>query len=475
MSAISNILNDVQLRDSLIQLKQEKINIDNLELKDKLVSLLSHEDPKVRKNTAIILGQYNDMIAVLLQAYMQEETDYVKEAYLKGLESQEGLDLFIDIFKQIQSDLMNSDADAKHITAQLKILNMIIVENSDHDIKEIKDKHLPIDVLLTTLPNYQSLLLDDPKLKGCPHKEVSQGLIVKTESINETRKMRYYKEMLIPLGASQLPQEVDTIVEALKNSKLNTILERLYGEENYYYKLVDVLREKNSNFISKLSDKISDEFGTQLLNVKTKQDFDIVVKEVKKGTVSLYLRPNIKDKRFGYRKEVIASSIQPYIAAVLLKLFKPYIKEDASVYDPFCGVGTMLIERYRLSKPKFMVGTDIYNDGIEIAKRNTKITKYNINYVHKDALRYETEELFDEMITDMPTIAQSKDEASCNKTYQIFFNRIKELVKVDGVVGIYTLEDQLVNKYKTDDLELLQDYSIKRGKNIYHFFIFKVK
>mgnify|MGYP002245200123 CR=1 FL=1 len=50
-------------------------------------------------------------------------------------------------------------------------------------------------------------------------------------------------------------------------------------------------------------------------------------------------------QRFSYRKNVVAASIHPSLAAMLVSLAKPYLKENAQILDPFCGVGTMLIER----------------------------------------------------------------------------------------------------------------------------------
>jgi len=53
----------------------------------------------------------------------------------------------------------------------------------------------------------------------------------------------------------------------------------------------------------------------------------------------------LPDKRFVYRKNAIAASIHPSAAALMMELASPYLKEDAQIMDPFCGVGTMLIER----------------------------------------------------------------------------------------------------------------------------------
>ena len=43
----------------------------------------------------------------------------------------------------------------------------------------------------------------------------------------------------------------------------------------------------------------------------------------------------------------------------MLYLAKPYLKEDAAVLDPFCGVGTMLIERNKVLPARSLYGIDI--------------------------------------------------------------------------------------------------------------------
>ena len=83
-----------------------------------------------------------------------------------------------------------------------------------------------------------------------------------------------------------------------------------------------------------------------LLNTTENYDIEIILREIKRGKVNAYLRlTHLKNPRFNYRKEVIATSLQPYVAATLVELAKPYMKENGKVLDPFVGCGTLLIER----------------------------------------------------------------------------------------------------------------------------------
>ena len=51
----------------------------------------------------------------------------------------------------------------------------------------------------------------------------------------------------------------------------------------------------------------------------------------------------------------------------LAKLAQPYLKANAQVLDPFCGVGTMLIERNKLAPANPMYGIDIFGEAIDKA------------------------------------------------------------------------------------------------------------
>ena len=85
MKCVENIKNNINVRESLIELKaviqKDHTVIKDKALKQNLINLLNDEDPKVRKNSAILLGVYQDTAELLLDAYKNETTEYVKDAY----------------------------------------------------------------------------------------------------------------------------------------------------------------------------------------------------------------------------------------------------------------------------------------------------------------------------------------------------------------------------------------------------------
>jgi len=483
MDAINRIKKNQNLRESLIELKnsvQKGYTIHNdLELKEKLVETLNHEDPKIRKNSALLLGFYPDTIDILFNAYKQELTEYVKEAYLKGI-SMQNCQPYLQQLKNIQEDLIHyEDEHAKHIQAQLRILNPLLLKYHVHKKKIIKLKHEPVDVVLTSLPYYQFVLFEP--ILHLKYKPVAQGVLVRTESLYELLSIRTYKDMLIPLqGASSMKIEEKDVMAGLKRCHIIEILDNLYDDRlPFYFRVVDGLRQKNPTLIKRVSEQLFELYPQRLLNAKENYDIEIVLKEIKKGKVNAYLRlTHFKSSRFDYRKEVISTSMQPYVAATLVELAKPYMIDHAKVLDPFTGVGTLLIERNMVKPARFSVGIDIYGLGIEAARKNAKAAQMNINFVHKDSLRFVNNEMFDEIFTDMPTLSQMKDEHALRDLYDRFFERIHRLVKPGGFVFLYTSEISLVRKnlrIQEGYLSLEEHYDIPRGKNMFYFFIMKVK
>ena len=99
-------------------------------------------------------------------------------------------------------------------------------------------KHPFVDVILTTLPYYQFVTFEH--VIPLKYKPVSQGVLVRTSSIYDLQKIRVYKEMLLPIGASLVPQTLQDIEEALRKSSLLDVLSRLYNDNTaFYYKVVD--------------------------------------------------------------------------------------------------------------------------------------------------------------------------------------------------------------------------------------------
>jgi tRNA G10 N-methylase Trm11 len=184
----------------------------------------------------------------------------------------------------------------------------------------------------------------------------------------------------------------------------------------------------------------------------------------------------IPDARFGYRKESIASSIAPANAALAAELARPYLKEDAEILDPFCGVGTMLIERCRAVRANIMYGIDIYGEAIEKARVNTALAGLRVNYINRDFFEFRHEYLFDEIITDLPQVTQAKDRRQIQELYAQFFAYAGKVLKKEAVMVLYASEPEFVRKEvkKYREYHICESYVIneRQGTTV---FVIEVK
>ena len=84
---------------------------------------------------------------------------------------------------------------------------------------------------------------------------------------------------------------------------------------------------------------------------------------------SVELRPRISpDPRHAYRLDDVPAASHPPLAACMARLAGRQEKE--SVWDPFCGSGLELIERAMLGGAVSVLGTDLSDQAIAIARRN---------------------------------------------------------------------------------------------------------
>ena len=215
----------------------------------------------------------------------------------------------------------------------------------------------------------------------------------------------------------------DTIVA----SDLLNFLNRSHGERKPYYFRVEFKSKRpldeKSTFVKKLSGQIEKLSGRKLINSTTNYEVELRLIENKEGNCNMLVKLfTLRDERFSYRREVISMSIRPVNAALTVALAKEYMKKDAQVLDPFCGVGTMLIERHKAVPANTSYGLDILEEAADKAKINTEAAHQVIHYINRDFFRFTHEHLFDEVITDMPFKMGRTTEEEIRELYERFFS-----------------------------------------------------
>ncbi|MCD7955787.1 MAG: HEAT repeat domain-containing protein [Lachnospiraceae bacterium] len=436
-----------------------------------LCALLKHEDPKVRKNAALILGRLEseDLLSVLFEAYKKEETLYVRADYLKAM-SELDFRPFQEELRQRLSSLREVDEwkpeEWKHISEEIRILQTMVLRCQGirhHRFAGGREKE---DVILLTNRRHREATAE--QIKKGRITMLAGGLRVDGAPLKDVRAIRTYSEILFPLRAKTLQVNEPGLCGELLAAPVLSLVERIYnGSGTFLFRLemrvperkssadggseaeqtitFGAFKEKKGIWLRRLSDALEKASGARLLNSVTDYEIEIRLILRQDGTLAAMLKPSPSfDDRFSYRKEYLPTSIAPVNAALTAYLALPWLKEGAQILDPFCGTGTMLIERNFACKAGTMYGLDIFGEAIEKADRNTRRAGLLVNYINRDFFTFRHEYLFDEVITDMPRSTGDGSKQALRGLYHDFFTRIVSFLSEKAVLVIYTPDPNYV-------------------------------
>ena len=445
--------------------------------------LLGHEDAKTRKNTSIIMGELGEQsfVNILYEAYKKEDTLFIKSSYLEGI-SQLDYRFLLDDLKEDLGTLTNTsfdEASMKHINEEIKNLTRMILDIEGRKDHRFIGSQKVSDVILLTNRDNQNITLE--QIEDMPAKEFGAGVMVRTHELKKVKDIRTYSELLFRLP--NLPEMTDDpldIAKELYDAGLIEFLdERHEGGVPYYFRLeikTKMTLEQKSAMAKKVAMYLEKISSRKLINSTSNYEVEIRLIENKKGMFNALLKLyTIKDNRFEYRKHAVAASIAPYTAALVARLAKDYLKEDAQVLDPFCGVGTMLIERNKLIAANPMYAIDTFGEAIDRGIINAKSAGCNINFINKDFFEFTHNYLFDEIFTNMPTRGGRKTEEEMVGLYKAFFNKSDEVLKQDGIIVMYTRDRHIVVgevPYRPE-FKILEEHTISKKEEAYVFIIKK--
>ena len=190
---IDNIKQGQNVRENLIELK--KWLKGSIEHQDTFLSflqydytllkeLLCHEDPKVRKNVAGVIGELEleGLLPELLDAYEEEGTLFVKTAYLKAFQKID-CECYVPKFKERLEYLLSekfTEEQEKHITEEIRELTSLIGQYERTQSHYFIGYDEQGKVVLTTNRYYPELTLR--QLYHCNGKKISGGEVIFNDS-----------------------------------------------------------------------------------------------------------------------------------------------------------------------------------------------------------------------------------------------------------------------------------------------------
>lgn len=487
---IDQIFAGEEIRQSLSLLRKEIKEKDQLEEclvlikgnEEKVIALLSNEDAKTRKNAALLMGDLGEQCFLqnLCEAYEKESQLFIKSAYLTAVKNMDYRD-YLELFKNRLEVLLKEESSKeseKHISEEIRELTSLItmIEGVEKHPYTGYDKEC--DVILLTNRNFPSLAEADLK-KYCPKAQTKlfgAGVMAHVPDLYWRIKSRLYQEILFVLPKLKTCEmNPQLAAKAVVDSNLIGFLnERHEGGTPYYFRteVKSKMRlDEKTAFIKKFVLQVEKQTSRQLINSTSDYEIEIRLIENKEGRFNVLLKLyTLKDERFSYRKEAIPTGIRPYNAVLTAELARKYMKEGANVLDPFCGTGTMLIERHKVVRAGSSYGVDTFKEAIEKAKENTAEAGQLIHYINKDFFEFEHEYLFDEIITDMPFQLGKKEDREIRTTYKYFFDCAKEHLQPGGIVIMYVRDRNYVETFAPErGYRIEEKFEISKMEGTYVF------
>ena len=489
---LEQIRKDRDVRRNLIEIRQ---NISDESLRRQFVnqlggdyslmlSLLNHEDPKVRRNAALILSVTADeeVLPALFEVWENEETLYVREDYLKAisaLDYSEYLPRIEERIRDLTEELSKTVETASgdgvtenalwdnntHLIAELSRLRQMTERYEKHGRHHFRKMNPAPELLLRTNVLHAEVTARQITT-GTQH--VMRGSVhVKGGDLNEILKIRTWLECLFPIpGARPISGDEKMIASKLRDLKIGNYLNYLHEDSGQPYRYRIELKsqsvpvEKRGEYIRRIAGRLDVLEKGKLLN--SDSDYEVELRLIERKDHSLI--PMLKlftlpDTRFSYRKESTAQSTAAPLAALAVALAAPYLKKGAQILDPFCGVGTLLIERCLAVLADPVYGVDSFGEAVEKARVNSQIIQKEqhvpIHYVNRDFFDFTHDYPFDEIITYLPD-APGEEEAFSVQ----FLNKSATLLKDGAVLVILTDEPEALKAAvsKNEDYALSDEF-----------------
>lgn len=482
----NEILEGVQVRQALSKLRQEvkeegaklallyQIGINYQVLEE----LLSHEDPKVRKNTALLIGdlQIQALLDPLFKAYEAEDTLFVKSSYLTALESFDygaylpALKLRLEQLSQMEL----TEENKKHIAQESRAISDLILGFEGMEPHTFTGYKESSDLVLLTNRNH--IDVTSQALEGMNAKPFGAGVMVRTNKLEDVLAVRTIQEILFVVpGMGTCSNDPEEAAKTIVDAGFVTYLSKRHAGQPPFYVRIELKSkmplDKKSTFTKRMGAALERLSDRRLINSTSNYEVELRLIENKEGTFHILVKLyTLKDERFAYRKEVEPTSIRPVNAALTVALVKEYLKEGAQVLDPFCGVGTMLIERHKCVKANTTYGIDLLASAIDKAKTNTEAARQIIHYINKDFFEFRHEYRFDEIITNFPMAIGSKTETEIYDLYEQFFAKARGVLADDAVMIVYSHNRDCVKRLAPKyNVRIEKEFELSKKEGTYVF------
>ena len=149
-----------------------------------------------------------------------------------------------------------------------------------------------------------------------------------------------------------------------------------------------------------------------------------------------------------YKVAHLPGSLRPSVAAALAWLSEP--SDEDTVLDPFCGAGTILIERAHLGRYRKLIGSDRDPAALRAASENIGPRYKPLELYPWDATAIPLEAAsVDKIVTNLPWGMRHGSHSENRQLYSQVINEFKRLVRPGGMIVMLTAETRLMGDLMT--------------------------
>jgi hypothetical protein len=364
------------------------------------------------------------------------------------------------------------EEERKHLQAEIRELRNIITGVEGIPKHTFIGFETVQEVVLTNAKELRNVTLQETEALAAGHKLQAElhplGVLVHTADVMSLSRMRTFREMLFLVHAGRIVPDAAIAAVKIWESDLWKLLQECHSEPAPFYFRLEVKGhmelDRRTVFAKRFSSELERLSGGKFINSPKDYEIEIRLVETREGNFIPFLKLyTIPMKRFSYRRQTTASSMHPALAASLVREALPYLKENAQILDPFCGVGTLLIERDILVPAREKYGIDTFGEAIIKGRENAAAAGQQIHFINRDYFDFQHDYLFDEIITDMP-LRGKRTREELDVFYAEFFRKSKEHLTPGAILILYSNEEGFIKKQLRVQKEyrLLQESCIRK-------------
>ena len=408
--------------------KQGRVEIEQA-LGDRsiLKTLIEGDSPKARKNAYRLIGALeNETDVPLLASALETETTLFAVPSLLLALGKLGAKDALESYHIPVSESPETDKHIAEITiAYEKAMQRF--ETVPAGTRETLD--VPETILCFAPHGFAKELSDELLSLGLSGTVKGDAVQVKTADIARVYRANCMTEALLPI-AKDVPMEPKAIA-----AKAVTCIGTYYRIEIRGY-----LRDRGG-FIEKLKGLLEGHNNPSAYDCELRIDS-------RNDVCDLYWKLwNVKDERYPWRKGTLPASIHPALGYALRRYALSLVKKERpSVFDPFCGSGSLLFACETQARCRSLIGVDKSSTAVRIARENAKAGESRARFICRDILHFEAKEGADLVLSNLPFGTRVGSHRENETLYAKFLRRLPYFLNDGGKAVLYTADAKLLER-----------------------------